>query len=170
VWDCPIYTACIVTTHRIVDLGFVARTNSRPCHFLLCERLTLPPLNTIGAQRRLTYKDGTSFIETVVETESDSIVLELSEHPWSCTKIFAHLFTTKVDDSNSVFNVAMMFQFNEDATDEYKTWFEGANSYIIKGMTESVKHIFETNSWKQHDVKGYLVGKADGTYSLCMMI
>ena len=110
------------------------------------KRLTLPPLNITGAQRRLTYKDGTSFIETVVETESDSIVLELSEHPWSCSRIFAHLYTTKVDDSNSVFNVAMMFQFNEDATDEYKTLFESANSHIIKGMTESVKKLVESES------------------------
>ena len=74
------------------------------------------------AKRRLTYKDGTTFIETVVDIESGRIVLELSEYPWSCTKLYANLFTTKVDDGNSVFNVALMYNFTEDSDDTFKNW------------------------------------------------
>jgi hypothetical protein len=108
--------------------------------------LTLLLLNLKGAKRRLTYNDGTTFIETVVDIESDRIVLELSEYPWSCTKLYANLFTTKVDDGNSVFNVALMYNFTEDSDDTFKNWFINANQGMITGISENVKKVIETKT------------------------
>lgn len=108
--------------------------------------LTLLLLNLKGAKRRLTYNDGTTFIETVVDIESGRIVLELSEYPWSCTKLYANLFTTKVDDGNSVFNVALMYNFTEDSDDTFKNWFINANQGMITGISENVKKVIETKT------------------------
>jgi hypothetical protein len=101
----------------------------------------------------------------VVVVEPNSVVLELSEHPFPCSKVYANLFTEKVDDNTSTFNVALLYEFTEDADDETKTWFNNVNQGMISEMSNNVKEIFETDSYKQYDLKGYLIGSAPGKSS-----
>ena len=116
----------------------------------------------IGASRRLTYGDGTTFIETVVDVEPNGIVLELSEHPFPCSKLYAHLFSEKVEVDTSTFGVALLFNFAEGTDEGKKTWFNNANQGLVNEIANNVKNIFETDSYKQLVLEGNILGTATG--------
>ena len=56
-----------------------------------------------GAKRKLTYADGSTCFETVVETNGvDSIRVQVTEHPFPCEILYAHMSTERVDDNNCI--------------------------------------------------------------------
>ena len=91
----------------------------------------------------MTYDQGTTYLETVVDIEPNGIVLELSSHPYPCSKLYAHLFSEKVDDDTSTFGVALLFNFTEGTDEETKTWFNNVNQGLVNEISNNVKVAFE---------------------------
>ena len=98
----------------------------------------------------------------MVDVEPNGIVLELSEHPFPCSKLYAHLFSEKVDDDTSTFGVALLFNFAEGTDEGKKTWFNNANQGLVNEIANNVKNIFETDSYKQFVLEGKIFGTATG--------
>jgi len=89
-----------------------------------------------GAKRKLTYADGsgTKFFETVVEVNGvDSIRLQLSEHPFPCEILYAHLSTERVDDDNCIFKVAAEYKLNDGIKPEA---FEPGTLWLFQAIAD----------------------------------
>ena len=68
-------------------------------------------MHQTGAKRKLTYTNGTTFFETVLESNGvDCIRFELTEHPFPCEKMFAQMSSVKVNANNTTFTVALEYK------------------------------------------------------------
>ncbi len=96
----------------------------------------------VGAKRKLTFKDGTSFFETVnTTTGTDSVWYELSEYPYPCEMLFAENSTVEVSDHISIFTVAFEFKLKEGVTPEEVVAFREQISGLVEDMVNKLKEL-----------------------------
>jgi len=97
----------------------------------------------VGAKRELTYKSGTTFFETVTKTNGvDAISLELTEHPYPCEKLFAHISTKIIDNDNTIFVVALEYKVAAGLPAEAAATFEIQIQGLAQGMALKAKAQF----------------------------
>ena len=115
-----------------------------------------------GAKRKLIQKDGTFFFETVSETNGfDSIRLELSEHPWPCKVLYAHLSTEKVDDNTCIFRPALEYIMMDGVEDHV---FSGPSSWLGQAIADMGKEVMESNSHLKYPTMERIEGKAESKF------
>ena len=87
-----------------------------------------------GAKRKLTYDDGSTCFETVVETNGvDSIRVQVTEHPFPCEIVYAHMSTERVDDNNCIFKVAAEYKLNDGIKPEE---FEPGTLWLFQAIAD----------------------------------
>ncbi len=97
-----------------------------------------------GAKRKLTFLDGTSLCEKVIDSNGiDSIRFALSEHPFPCKILTAHNFIEKIDDKTSKFTVAFQYLLKEGTPDEAVDQFKNQIQELGKSMVGMLKDKFD---------------------------
>ena len=87
-----------------------------------------------GAKRKLTYADGSTCFETVVETNGvDSIRVQVTEHPFPCEILYAHMSTERVDDNNCIFKIAAEYKLNDGIKPED---FEPGTLWLFQAIAD----------------------------------
>jgi len=152
----------IPALHIALSLNFLSVT------FLKCALLYVfpVPLSLIsrytGAKRKLTQQDGTFFFETVSETNGfDSIRLELSEHPWPCKVLYAHLSTERVDDNTCIFRPALEY-IMADGVPEVE--FTGSASWLGQKIADMGKELMASNSHVRFPTLSRVQGEAESKF------
>lgn len=107
----------------------------------------------VGAKRKLTYRSGSFFYETVVFSDGvESIVFELSQHSFPCPRMFAKISTEKIDDDNSTFIVRLSFEISDDCPEAAAATFEKQIQMLVEQMAINAKAHMEASDKKTRDL------------------
>lgn len=96
----------------------------------------------------MNYADGkTSFLETVKEIESngvkDSVLFELSGHPFPCESMFARIESEKRNGSNTSFHVTIEYELKPGISEIDASNFGKGIQGLVSGMAINAKTLFE---------------------------
>ena len=72
----------------------------------------------------------------------DAISLELTEHPYPCEKLFAHISTKIIDNDNTIFVVALEYKVAAGLPAEAAATFEIQIQGLAQGMALKAKAQF----------------------------
>jgi hypothetical protein len=96
-----------------------------------------------GAKRKLTYKSGMSFFETVTATNGvDSITYELTEHVFPCETLHAHMKTARIDDEHTTFTSTLEYKLKPGVPAEGAAKFKGQIQALAVGLANNVQAQF----------------------------
>ena len=91
----------------------------------------------------------------------DSIRLELSEHPWPCKVLYAHLSTEKVDDNTCIFRPALEYIMNDGVEDAV---FSQPSSWLGQKIADMGKEVMESNSHLRFPTLNRVQGEAKSKF------
>ena len=101
-------------------------------------------LNFVGAVRRLNYESGTTFLETVTESNNvDSVKFELTETPFPCDSMFAYMNTKAGSDGMTLFTVRIDYKMT-GGEDPGKIGV--VIDKLVKGMAANGKELVESTA------------------------
>lgn len=86
-------------------------------------------------------------METVKESESngvkDSVLFELSGHPFPCKSMFARIESEKLSESNTSFHVTIEYELKSGISQIDASNFGKGIQGLVSGMAINAKTLFE---------------------------
>lgn len=101
----------------------------------------------VGAKRKLTYKSGSFFFETVIESNGvDTIIFELTEYSFPCSKMYARMSTKRIDDENSTFSSTLAYKMMKGVPKDAAANFHKQIQGLAAGIALKAKAHAETTA------------------------